>query len=567
MINVNEQPYAIPDFSNSTDKMPPVPLSDCIQFELQPEAADVVVTDGVKATVTITIPATCTVPANGTAFKIWGRSFTVNNATTYTSTSFKVETVGLLTAFNFANMVNANLFFNRSVTMATTSGPGGSYVITITWNECREQSRFTASDFNLTVFTTIGGSGAFANGVSPVYTEGYQVITRAGVWQDATSEFKGLTVFEGMTPDRNCTGSEVVKVAINNSVEQMLYVSMPELSNSSFIGRVQNGRSLMRLFSLEYGWTYRDNCQAQSGTIVRSDRVLCIFASFNDDPYGMRRYWPNHPDGLPPGQTVIEFLTTQPKAHELRMDSYAWLWMCDNWQKEYSGHRLMARFSLYKKGTPGVFEQFTAILETGGSWYQAICFNVSPGYVIANAPTITADNLEAYEVAVFGIEAGNTTVLFNATEYLKYNISPRCSQSETDLYFVTPAGGISTQVVDVDIREIDIDGQEVYINQPCEWGYSQRAASGGRRIANIRAKEQVTITCRLVPNDTTRRWYQHIKTSPSHWLKTKDQAGNPIAKKLIIDPGSVRIKDGSGLIELRLTGYFNDLNTQSGMNF
>lgn len=57
---------------------------------------------------------------------------------------------------------------------------------------------------------------------------------------------------------------------------------------------------------------------------------------------------------------------------------------------------------------------------------------------------------------------------------------------------------------------------------------------------------------------------RHIRQSPQHWLRVLDEDGEPIAKKLILEPGSVRTFTNGEGINFEATGYFADIATQKG---
>ena len=575
MITITEQPPSIA--ANETfindPKQPPVPLSDCWKWCLQPDAADAVSTPGAHAEVVVTFPATTSVPADGTAVKIWGYDFTVQSGTDFTSSSFKVETSGLLTLLNFASMLSANLFFNRAVTYSFAI-VGSDFEFTVSWIECREQPRFVAEHMDFTGVEATGATATYTNGTSPVYVDGYKIISRIGYYQDASNTFYPISRFVGLQADNQCTGVGAVCPQYVGDVESQLYTDLPDLTSTSFISAIQGGRSLMKLFSLEYGWVYRNNCQAESGTIKKSDLVLGINAAFDvDDPFQMRRYWYNHPDGFPEGQFVPDFLTTQPKAIPLCWESFVWLWLLNNWQSEFGQYRLNARFMLYKKGV-GYFEAFEHIindpLTMGSSWHQPVNFNVSPQYVLDNAPTLTEVDLDFYEVQVSGIEMLSTDVLFNASEILRF-VPDHCCAGNTDVYFLTPPGGIGTLLVKIDEREIVQDGQEIFLQTVCGSDRLDRARYGGRSLMALRSYEKISFSVNAPATMEWQRWFKHFRSSPQHWIRVSDEAasnlnlgGTPLAKKMLLDPGSIKIYTAGQGIQFTATGYLQDIPTQKG---
>jgi hypothetical protein len=538
-----------------------------LEYCLLPDSGDVISTPGAKATVTIVIPATCSVPGDGTPFTIWGYDFTIDSGTPFSSSSFKVETVGIFTLSNLGNMFYANIFFQRAVTLSVAI-VGSDFELTLTWRECREQPRFSGSNMDLAVFTSIGGSGTFANGVSPNYIEAFRLLINSVRWTDATSEFLPLSVFSGLEVEKLCDTVGEACVHINDVVGSDLFTLLPALTNISFIEAIDNGRSMMRYYSLMFGWTYRENCIAKTGTIDRSDRALVLNAAFDiDDPYQMRRYWNNHPDGFPPDQYVVDYLTTQPKKIPLCNDSFKWLWFLNNWQEEYGQYSLVARWVAY--GHDGAIHSFyTEVinnpLSQASSSYQAVCFNASPSHLfdILGAPQA---EIACYEIQVIGTNPLDIEdVYFNASEHLKFCPS-HCCEDTTDLYFLSPTGSIDTIVVRVDsIEVLQAGGEEINIEIACDSSREDRATNGGRTLVAMRAYQKYKLSIRVPVNDEWHRWLKHLRQSPQRWIKVIDEGGTPIAKKIVFEPGGITIKEAGLGTQVEFIGYLQDIPTQQG---
>lgn len=572
-LTITSEPYSIASLLDPPK--PPVPVSDCWQWCLQADAADAVTTPGAYAEVEFTIPASCTVPANGTILTIWGIEFQVDNSVPFTGQTFEVAALGLTTALNLVSMIQANLFFNDAVDIVVTAP--GDFIVTLTWRECREQPRFVAEQMVFTAIDDAGGSGTFTNGTSPEYVEGYKIVTRIGTIGGDPIGFQPLSPKVGLTTDQQCTTVGAVCVDYVADAETLLHTLLPELTSTSIITASQNAQSLMRVFQLEYGWVYRDNCQAKSGTIKRSGFVFGINAAFDiDDEYQMRRYLYDHPLGYPPGQFVADYLTTQPKKTNLCWDSFAWLWLLNYWQEDFGNYDLLARFVLYDAGGT-IIEIVPFIINDFGvdasGFENPVCFNVSPAFVLAEAAIATQATLARYDVQVVGVNIVDPTdVLFNATEFMTY-YPGHCCDEKTDLYVLTPAGGFATQVVEVLNRSIIKEGQEVNLQVACSTSRTNKAKYGGRTIARIRAFEKIDFTFRLPNTPESVRWMKHIRQSPQTMIKafgegiysaSQNDKGAPFAKKFIIDIGSVTtFVVGEGL-EFSASGYTADIPTQKG---
>jgi len=572
-LTITSEPYSIASLLDPPQ--PPVPVSDCWRWCLQADDADAVTTPGSYAEVEITIPVACTVPANGTILTIWGYDFEVQSAVPFTGTTFKVDALGLTTTINLVSMIQANLFFNDTVDIAVTTP--GDFIITLTWRECREQPRFVAEDMVFTAVEDAGGSGTFTNGVSPVYVDGYKIVTRIGGYGGDPVVFQPLSPKVGLTTDQQCTTVGEVCVDYVADAETMLHTLLPELTSTSIITSFVNAETMMRPFQLEYGWVYRDNCQAKSGTIKKSGFVFGLNAAFDiDDEYQMRRYWYGHPDGYPTGQFVSDFLTTQPKKTNLCWGSFAWLWLLNSWQGDQGNYDLVAHFVLYNSAG-AIIEDFDIVVNDfgvdGSNFYNPVCFNVSPQFVLDNAPTATAANIVRYDVVVFGANVADPEdIIFSATEYMGF-YPANCCEEKTDLYVLTPAGGFATQVIEVTERTIVKDGQEINIQVPCGNSRTDRAKYGGRSMVNLRTYEKIDFTFTLPRTIESVRWMKHVRQAPQTMIKayseglygvSQNDLGTPIAKKFIIDPSSVTTFVAGEGIEFRATGYTADVPTQKG---
>jgi hypothetical protein len=567
MITLTEQPDNIATVS-TTPKAPPVPVSECWRWCMQADDADAITTAGAKATLTVSFPPTCTIPANGTAFKLWGYDFTINDGSDFTANSFKVVSSGLFTAFYFGQMINANFFFNRAVKI-TFSGTTTVNVI-ITWNECREQPRFTVADMVFTGITATGATAAAVNGTSPEYVEGFSIISRLGRYVDATSEFLPIGLFSGSAPDYLCDTTSAICVDMSRDAQTQLFTRIPDLANDSFITQTELGRSFMRLFALEYGWIYRESCQSQSGTIKKSGIVLGINAAFDvDDPYKMRRYWYDHPDGLPDGASFLEYLTTQPKTHKLGVNSFAWLWMTNNWGVDYSGYKLVAIFTVvHTNGTSESFDVNISDSLSGGNFYRAVNFNVSPGYVYDNTPTFTPTVIAYYSVRVEGWDSITDELMFADMETLTFIPISECD-GFTDVYFLTSPGGIGTMPVVVLKKEEVQEGSTITLSTTCDASRLDMARYGGR--INTALKSYTRYTCQIQADRTEQftRWVKDFRNAPQHWIKVYETPVNnttqsdPIAKRLYVDFATLQTYSNESGVFSEFTAYTDDVPRQT----
>lgn len=570
MITILDEPQNTPvDAVASVDpKGVPVPVTDCFRWCLQLDDADAVVTVGTAATVVVSFPNSTVVVSPGTPFKIWGYDFTVDNSTNFTANSFKTVTLGRTTAANFAGMIRGNLFFAKETTVTITD-TGTAFVVTVTWNDCREQPNFTEAAMDFLAVEATGATVTYANGVSPVYVDGVKVVTQL-IYNSDLNTPVAVSEFEGHEVDRLCDSVAPVCIDYRSDIEGQLHTILPELDINSFTTQEENAESLMKVFQLNYGWMYREDCVAKSGTFMQSGYVVGVNAAFPiNDPYGMRRYWFNHPDEYPPGQTLQKFLTTQPQGIRLCENSYSWLWMTNNFSELYGAdYKLRARYIVYLNN--GVISSHLVTISDSVSdpnqWFYPVCFNVSPGRVIELRTGLpTPSNFDYYTVQVVVTEPDNT-ILDTATELLKFvKIGCDCGTT-TDIYFLTPAGGYSTMVVETLSKSVVREGAEVNLYAPCAWNFEQRNKQGGRTLVNLRNYERQTIRATALSNtEESRQWFEDFVLSPVKFIK--DTAPNyDFARKIIVDPGTVEISVNGDALELTATIYTQDINVQNPAN-
>jgi len=121
----------------------PIVVSDCLQWCLQPDVADVLTTPGTFAEVLVNFPSTiASIPADGTTIVIWGHTFEVDSTLgNSTANAFKIVSSGNITGAAFRQMLNANIFFAQN-TVVDDDGLALRNTV-ITWNQCGEQGNFS----------------------------------------------------------------------------------------------------------------------------------------------------------------------------------------------------------------------------------------------------------------------------------------------------------------------------------------------------------------------------------------------------------------------------------------
>lgn len=548
----------------------PVVVSDCLEWCLQPDTADVFATPGTFATLEVNFPTTISsIPADGTQITIWGHIFEIDSAIVpSTAQAFRMYSSGNITGASFRQMLNANIFFAQNTVV---DDDGFSLANTVvTWNTCGEQGNFSGANMDLQALIDAGATVTITNGVTPVITDGYTMQVRLLRTDATTNVFFPVSEFEGLQPLGNC--DEISETCINymKDAARLLFTPMPDLSTTSEIDPEED--TLTGRFLIQYGWNYKDaNCQPISGSFYPSDEVFIVNAAFgHQDAEGIMPYWALHPDFDAGGRAEKQwFLTNQPKKHKISESSFAWLWFLNAFTGTVQG---LAPF------TPDHFDLEFEITHTGGgvghsveyaqiAWYQVWNFNISPA-LVASFISIDVEDLISYTVQLKAFDAGETDFAI-VSEQLSFGVEHDCDESR-DIYFVTPQGGIGTLSCEITESEIVQEGTEICLDTPCATSRTEAAKYSGRQLGNLRSFDRVTLKSRQNYGEDWREYFRSFKASPDRYLQVKEKktvgADTWIAKRFNPDPGGIKIFQTAEYIDLVATGTLADIPVQSPKN-
>lgn len=558
----------------------PLVVSDCLQWCLQPDTADVFTTAGTFATVEIDFPTTIgSIPADGTEFVIWGHTFQIDSSVSpSTANAFKMVSNGSVSAAALRQMFNANIFFAQNAVIDDDGLVLRNTVIT--FNACGEQANFSGANMDVTALEAAGATVTITNGTTAVIVDGYTMQARLFRVDGATNTSYAVSEFEGLLPLINCNETSEVCINYMKDAARLLFTPMPDLSTTSEIDPATD--TLCGRFMLQYGWNYKDaDCQPISGDFYPSDDVFVVNAAFdNRNKYGIAPYWARHADFPIPQQIRQKFLTNQPLFHRLSEYSFAWLWLLN----PFTGTDYLTGNGT---GTPFTLDHFHLYIEiyANGSaiatdtaiityaaceWYQVMNFNVSPQRIADESAGGT--NVEAigkYSVIVQAFDDVESEFAF-VSEEIVFGVSHDCVDSIRDAYFLTPQGGMGTLLCEIMESEIVQEGTEICLDTPCSTSRLESAKYGGRQLANIRNYDRVTIKSREQYGEAWREYFRAFKASPDRYLMVKEEAPNNlttfIAKRFNPETGGIKIFQNAEYIELVATGTLSDIPVQSPKN-
>ena len=557
----------------------PVIVSDCLQWCLQPDTADVFDTPGTFATLLVNFPSTISsIPADGTQFTIWGHTFEVDSSLgNSTATAFKITSSGNITGAAFRQMLNANIFFAQN-TVVDDDGLVLRNTV-VTWNECGEQGNFSGANMDLAALVAAGATVTVTNGTTAVPVNGYTMQVRL-LKTGGDGVTVPVTEFEGLNPLLNC--DEVNETCINyiKDAARLLYTPMPDLSTTSEVDPETD--TLCSRFLLQYGWNYKDaECQPVSGNFYPSAEVLVVNAAFDTrNKYGIAPYWKRHPDFPIPGQVRQKFLTNQPTFHRLAEHSFAWLWFLnpftgtnyligDGTGVPFTLAKFQLVIDIYEIGST-IATDGALILYDACNWYQVMNFNVSPQRVAdESAGGILVSEIGKYGVSLKALNDDESQYAFVGEEIV-FGVQHDCADNIRDVYFLMPQGGMGTLLCEITESEIIQEGTEICLDTACNISRTEAAKYGGRQLANLRSFDRVTIRSREFYGEQWREYFRSFKASPDRYIMVKEESPNTlttyIAKRFNPEPGGIKIYQAGEYIELIASGTLSDIPTQTPKN-
>ncbi|MCS6930555.1 MAG: hypothetical protein NZM43_13790, partial [Saprospiraceae bacterium] len=255
-------------------------------FQLAP--SDVFTTPGSAATALITFQASPIAPANGTQFKLWGRTLTADNSSDFTPTSFKVVNGNAAdTITNFVGMLESNYFFASATDIQVDYS---ARTVLLIWRACGEQPNFSAADMNFAPIASVASLNA-TNGIDPVFRENFKFMVRV-YRRDLNGSGSGyITEFESIQVSKGCSAAGAITFDAMPVARSVLMTRIPQIDLDANPSITFDGP--LQYFSLQFGYTYNDGAQSVSGEFGLTNVALALNAYFEpSDAYRMRRYWP-----------------------------------------------------------------------------------------------------------------------------------------------------------------------------------------------------------------------------------------------------------------------------------
>lgn len=545
----------------------PEPVSGRLAWTIQPLDSDVLETFGSKATVEVNFPGTLSPPANGTEFTIWGRKFTIDNSVPFSQNSFEMTTSGNLSGIHFKEMLRSNFFFSKT---DVEVGPVAFNDTKITWHDCGEQENFSGDAMDMSALVSAGATVSVMNGTTAVKFNGYVIQARL-LKMDSNGFFQPITKYEGFQPSVNCDHVGTLTIDFMNEAKRTLYTELPDLTVTS--EQLPEDTTMVGVFKLQVGWTYKDeNCQPESGNFITSNPVMVYNTVFDlEENQGMRWYIYDHTEittsDLPKWP---RFLTNKPERLALGAESIAWLWCSGAYNERLTNvENIRLTFNVFYKN--GSTAQAHVTYDIAAE-HQVHNFNVSPKRLLSLFSLVDLSTVSHYFVRAVAMDEFNAPLDEIGWETY-FSVDEHCEQT-TDIYFLTPQGGIGTMLCDIVEMGIVQDAQEICLDVPVFATRQEEARYGGYMQNQIRNRETITLRCRRNYKADEVAYFKSLKASPERWIRVQetgiDGSGpyyNYIAKRLLVDTGGIKIFQEGDYVELIITGKIgNEIKVQNPRN-
>ena len=245
---------------------------------------------------------------NGQTVKIAGVTFTVDDSTSYTASTWNGTTGGFFSAINLLNALRNNAAFRRYGIKTIDPQSGGNWIVRAT--------AATAEDA-----TAEEGDNQSGGGVTVLYTAGSAAQRSAQrlyyqFWADG----------EPVGPEKFAPFDDNGRAMIDGQAvaARIVRATLPDLSEE--MGTFDPGADVR--LTLKYGKYENDNdCQPAFLTVATTPEIQFIDAVRQwDDTEGMQPYSSNrNPFGIGSGSAPLQrWLTNRPNTRNVRADGYEW---------------------------------------------------------------------------------------------------------------------------------------------------------------------------------------------------------------------------------------------------
>lgn len=368
------------------------------------------------------------------SFDFDGMTFTINNGTPYTKSTFKIEATSRATALNIVNMLLSNIGIATNWT-TELEFTGANTTVKLRPNSYKYKEKGLPTD-------------SFSNGNITVTGLGYNnADVREGLryaWslyeQTLTGDYLQLTKLQSIQPFVNpkTGGPVLVDLDFTDSIRGLLKTTFPYLDSKAFV----YDRAIIKKIFAKVGLIEKLDCVTTDSEFENTS-VIAVLNAVNqyDAINGMFEYSYDMPEKT----GGVKFLNDNHNNLTITNDTNAWLWFYDNilLQNPGANYKIIVYHTFLTASNSAIsFNQKE--INTGAivSGYEDKTGVIIIPFGGANMPYAIPSNLAFVQVTVALRDTlTNTDVVVSEFARIPY-IKEDCNHYE--FYFLSPKGGYDT---------------------------------------------------------------------------------------------------------------------------
>lgn len=484
---------------------------------------------------------------NGEEINIMGIVFTVSDTSASSASTWNGTTVsGETNRDNFADMLRKSYYFSDY--LIETNNDGGSFNI-----EVRSKGNFDQEGWDDIDDTGLSNPivGSVINGQSPSYVNGYRIMYRAEYYDGSqwcavcdTWNVAPVPIDVDYSPLR-------LDVPIQGVLSRLVKTTLPVLTQAATaLDATITKQIRVRAGSQKSGAT----TAVDYNEFTTTDEIEIINAALQvDGDSDMSAF-------IYSVGSSAKFLSSRPQVSKVCSGDYVWLWYYCN---------ALAVHEANGDDTSGMAIEINMTFKSGNTTLGVGNSDISLVDGVLIIPVGPANSLHDYSLyptadkVIINLTAEEPTTreTFQLSLPYTFHIVKECC-NDAQLFFLSPFGGYDTlSFVKTTAIEISSEMTEICTDDPC----GGDLLSYGKSQTNGKSFERVVLeTTDYQKNPSIRRFLRDFKISESRFILTKDEDGNDMLRRFLVESGSLRVWQDGEKLRISLAGYYaNEFKQQS----
>lgn len=510
----------------------PNPIGDCIEIEFLTDEYQVAAPTKAIATISF---APGDVQVNGNAFTMFGEQFTVDGTQQFTGNSFDGTGNNFQQGSNFILMLRANPLFNdyQISGAGTASVP---YVVTITANEVGVQSPWAFDLSGMAQPPTVVEN----NGVGGVYRAGYHIVYELIIVKDDGSYLSAFPM-QKVPPLVNASDGTILPIAVDLSNDLSAYLSTPIPSGGAPI----NVGEMLVSVKLRFG-DIQDAAPCGVEWISQEESPIFQVINFASQQLDVEGY---DPYCFRIGGDLAKFMSFRYKYNCMPSEGWQWLYFFANYKSQV-GESVSIDYELeIKYYGANAFPVDTDIVPVGLSNQDGVyALPIGKGNSDIIGEQILGYEYYTVQLRVKEDRSPIPSYIY-LSELIRFRIGEGCG-CDYEIMFLSSRGGFDP----IDCMELKSLSLSNEMTEICK-----EVGCGGEydHLPN-KAFERITLETKQHPKtESSIALLKDFKAAPLKLIKVKDAKGDFIWRRLLLDPGTLKIWEMESKLTITMTGRFS----------